>query len=89
MVSLLQFYDPQLWCFTLQDYQLAPTLEEYAYILDIEITSCIPFSRVPEVPDHAAIARALYLGLSEVRNNWTNKSNMPGVHMLFLISKAK
>ncbi|KAI5383887.1 hypothetical protein KIW84_071028 [Lathyrus oleraceus] len=26
--TLLQFYDPELRCFTFQDYQLAPTLEE-------------------------------------------------------------
>ncbi|XP_050916407.1 uncharacterized protein LOC127131533 [Lathyrus oleraceus] len=31
--TLVQFYDPPLRCFTFQDYQLAPTLEEYSHIL--------------------------------------------------------
>ncbi|XP_050896323.1 uncharacterized protein LOC127103073 [Lathyrus oleraceus] len=31
--TLVQFYGPPLRCFTFQDYQLAPTLEEYSHIL--------------------------------------------------------
>ncbi|KAI5412190.1 hypothetical protein KIW84_057025 [Lathyrus oleraceus] len=33
--TLLQFYDPELRCFTFQDYQLAPTLEEYSIMLKL------------------------------------------------------
>jgi len=29
--TLVQFYDPVYHCFTFPDYQLVPTLEEYAY----------------------------------------------------------
>ncbi|XP_058747106.1 uncharacterized protein LOC131620103 [Vicia villosa] len=36
LYTLLQFYDPELRCFTFLDYQLAPTLEEYADILKIK-----------------------------------------------------
>lgn len=35
--TLVQFYDPPLRYFTFQDYQLAPTLEEYSHILGIRI----------------------------------------------------
>ncbi|XP_058751486.1 uncharacterized protein LOC131624547 [Vicia villosa] len=37
LYTLLQFYDTELRCFTFQDYQLAPTLEEYAHILQIKV----------------------------------------------------
>ena len=76
---LLQFYDPQLHCFTFQDYQLAPTLEEYAYILYIKITDNIPFAQVPEIPNYLAIAKALYLTVSEVEVNWNKKCDMQGI----------
>ena len=32
--ALIQFYDPPLRCFTFQDFQLAPTLEEFDRILN-------------------------------------------------------
>ena len=32
--ALVQFYDPLLRCFTFQDFQLAPTLEEFDRILN-------------------------------------------------------
>ncbi|KAI5439334.1 hypothetical protein KIW84_024929 [Lathyrus oleraceus] len=35
--TLLQFYDPELRCFTFQDYQLAPTLEEYSILMNVPI----------------------------------------------------
>ncbi|XP_058752821.1 uncharacterized protein LOC131626013 [Vicia villosa] len=49
LITLFQFYDPQLRCFTFQDYQLVPTLEEFSYILNIRITDDVPFVRVPKV----------------------------------------
>ena len=33
--TFVQFYDPVYRCFTFPDYQLVPTLEEYAHILGI------------------------------------------------------
>ena len=37
ITALTQFYDPPLRCFTFQDFQLAPTLEEYGLILGIPL----------------------------------------------------
>jgi hypothetical protein len=33
ITAYAQFYDPPLWCFTFQNFQLAPTLEEFGQIL--------------------------------------------------------
>lgn len=40
--TLMQFYDPPLRCFTFQDYQLAPTLEEYSHILGLRLRIRLP-----------------------------------------------
>jgi len=52
--TLLQFYDPELRCFTFQDYQLAPTLEEYSILMNDRLMdqcqylkTLIPEGRLP------------------------------------------
>ena len=46
---LVQFYDPLYHCFTFPDYQLMPTLEEYAHLLGIPISDKVPFSGLEEI----------------------------------------
>lgn len=45
-VTLDQLYDPPLRCFTFQDFQLAPTLEEVGRILGRPLKDLIPFTDV-------------------------------------------
>src|SRR3954467_6176007 len=40
--TLVQFYDPVYRCFTFPDYQLVPTLEEYANLLGIPVSDKTP-----------------------------------------------
>lgn len=35
--TLVQFNDPPMRCFTIQYYQLAPTIEEYSHIMGVKI----------------------------------------------------
>ena len=44
MSVLVQFYDPLYHCFTFQDYQLVPTLEEFSDLLGIPILEQTPFT---------------------------------------------
>ena len=44
MSVLVQFYDPLYHCFTFQDYQLVPTLEEFSDLLGISILEKTPFT---------------------------------------------
>ncbi|XP_058726221.1 uncharacterized protein LOC131597547 [Vicia villosa] len=89
LITLFQFYDPQLRCFTFQDYQLVPTLEEFSYILNIRITDDVPFVRVPEVLRFERIAEALHMGIKEVERNWKSSGGIPGFYLCFLISRAE
>ena len=42
ITGLVQYYDHPLRCFTFCDFQLVPTFEEYAQILDMPIDKVIP-----------------------------------------------
>ena len=44
MSVLVQFYDLLYHCFTFQDYQLVPTLEEFSELLGILIREQTPFT---------------------------------------------
>ncbi|XP_058755009.1 uncharacterized protein LOC131628160 [Vicia villosa] len=87
--TLLQFYDPDLRCFTFSGYQLAPTLEEYSHFLNIKIQHKVPFVCVPEKPDLNNIANALYLSIEDVLGNWKKNGNTHGFYMSFLVEKAQ
>ncbi|XP_058751043.1 uncharacterized protein LOC131624072 [Vicia villosa] len=89
LITLFQFYDPQLRCFTFQDYQLVPTLEEFSYILNIRIIDDVPFVQVPKVVKFEKIAEALHMGIKEVEINWKSSGGVPGFYLCFLISKAE
>ncbi|XP_058764277.1 uncharacterized protein LOC131637690 [Vicia villosa] len=89
LITLFQNYDPQLRCFTFQDSQLVPTLEEFSYILNIRITDDVPFVRVPKVVRFEKIAEALHMGIKEVERNWKSSGGVPGFYLCFLISKAE
>src|SRR4051812_4026593 len=66
LTALAQYYDPPLRCFTFQDFQLAPTIEEYERILNHYVKDHDPFVKLGEKIDPKEIAEALYLGEDEV-----------------------
>jgi len=48
ITALVQYYDHPLRCFTFCDFQLAPTFEEYAQILDMPIDKVIPYQHLDQ-----------------------------------------
>ncbi|XP_058750903.1 uncharacterized protein LOC131623923 [Vicia villosa] len=89
LYTLLQFYDSELCCFTFQDYQLAPTLEEYAHILQIKVQHKVPFVCAPEKPKMDRIADALYLSMKDVKDNWKPNGGTHGFYVKFLMREAE
>ncbi|XP_050884052.1 uncharacterized protein LOC127087231 [Lathyrus oleraceus] len=87
--TLLQFYDPELRCFTFQDYQLAPTLEEYSILMSVPIQHQVPFLDVPKEVDFRVVARALRLSVKEVCNNWKPSGGVVGLPSKFLLRVAR
>ena len=87
--TLLQFYDPELRCFTFQDYQLAPTLEEYSILMNVPIRYQVPFLDVPKEVDFRVVARAFHLSVKEVSDNWKSSGDVVGLPLKFLVRMAK
>ncbi|KAI5385663.1 hypothetical protein KIW84_072317 [Lathyrus oleraceus] len=87
--SLLQFYDPELCCFTFQDYQLTPTLEEYSILMNVRIKNRVPFLDVPKEADFKVVAKTLYLSIKEVSDNWKPSGDVVGLSLMFLVRVAK
>ncbi|XP_050909241.1 uncharacterized protein LOC127123017 [Lathyrus oleraceus] len=86
--TLVQFYDPPLRCFTFQDYQLAPTLEEYSHIMGIEIKDQTPFVPTKELPKSQHLVEILHIGKKEVELNLKPKGRTHGFALKFLVDKA-
>ncbi|KAI5409966.1 hypothetical protein KIW84_055433 [Lathyrus oleraceus] len=64
MSVLVQFYDPLYRCFAFPDFQLLPTLEEYAYLMGIPILDQLPFSGLESIPTSQEIADMLHINES-------------------------
>jgi hypothetical protein len=86
--TLVQFYDPPLRCFTFQDYQLAPTLEEYSHILGIRIKNQVPYICTKELPEYRELVEALHMGNEEIKLNLKPKGGIHGFTSKFLVDKT-
>ena len=85
---LVQFYDPLYRCFTFPDYQLVPTLEEYAHLLGIPISDKVPFSGLEEILGSHIIVEALHLKKTEIDAHLVKKGGILGLTSEFLIVRA-
>jgi hypothetical protein len=86
LVTFSQFYDPHLRCFTFQDFQLLPTIEEFENILGICQESQVCYMR--EVPSTQSIAKALHLKDEEVESLFEEWNGTKGFSKKALESKA-
>jgi len=89
MSVLFQFFDPEHHCFTFPDYQLVPTMEEFADILGLPIRDQIPFTGLEEIPKLEVIAPALHLKKSDIEGHWETRSGVKGFLAKFLLGKAR
>ncbi|XP_027348296.1 uncharacterized protein LOC113859813 [Abrus precatorius] len=59
ITALAQYYDSPLRCFTFQDFQLAPTLEEFEQILDLSLEGQQPYRPLEHYASLPTIANVL------------------------------
>ncbi|KAK2428439.1 hypothetical protein QL285_026961 [Trifolium repens] len=64
LTTLAQFFDSPLRCFTFQDFQLLPTLEEFEMLLGRSVDGRACYMR--EIPTEKDIAKALHLEEKEI-----------------------
>ncbi|XP_050895429.1 uncharacterized protein LOC127102056 [Lathyrus oleraceus] len=88
LATLDQLYDLLYHCFTFPDYQLAPILEEYSYLLGLPISDQIPFSGFEEISKDKVIYKATHLKMSEIKDHMTTKGGILGLPAKFLMDKT-
>lgn len=86
--TFVQFYDPVFRCFTFPDYQLLPTLEEYAHTLGIVISDRMPFNGLEAIPRSQDISVLLHIRKSEIDKNLRTKKGILGLTSRFLLERA-
>ncbi|XP_050908885.1 uncharacterized protein LOC127122623 [Lathyrus oleraceus] len=82
------FYDPMYHCFTFPDYQLSPTLEEFAYIVRIPIRDKIIFIGGEKKPKSRIIGASLHVPKVEVENGLITKGGIFGFPIKYLGERA-
>ncbi|KAI5417688.1 hypothetical protein KIW84_042341 [Lathyrus oleraceus] len=89
LVELSNLVTGELRCFTFQDYQLAPTLEEYSILMNVPTQYQVPFLDVPEDVNFRVVARAFHLSVKEVSDNWKSSGDVVGLPLKYLVRMAK
>ncbi|KAI5402704.1 hypothetical protein KIW84_050344 [Lathyrus oleraceus] len=84
MGTLVQFYDPLYRCFSFPEFQLLPTLEEYAYLVGIPILDQVPFSGLESIPTSQEIADLLHIDESLIRAHMMTKGGIQGSSLLLI-----
>ncbi|XP_050877143.1 uncharacterized protein LOC127080897 [Lathyrus oleraceus] len=75
-------------CFTFQDFQIAPMLEEFEHLVGIPIKTKLPFMGVEGTLKYEVIVDALHMHKKEVIANLGVKGNTKGFPLNFLIERA-
>ncbi|WJX33933.1 hypothetical protein P8452_22095 [Trifolium repens] len=88
LTALSQFYDPPMRCFLFQDFQLAPTLEEFERIVGIPPKGKGPFVEIGQPPTVKKLAKALSIEMREFASNVTTKGKVPGFLRSYLEEKT-
>ncbi|XP_050896455.1 uncharacterized protein LOC127103232 [Lathyrus oleraceus] len=88
LITLAQFHDLPLRCFTFQDFQLAPTLEEFERLVRIPMKNKPLFEGIDESLPLEIIASTLHMDEKEVEANLETKGSTKGFSLGFLLERA-
>ncbi|XP_050895933.1 uncharacterized protein LOC127102629 [Lathyrus oleraceus] len=87
LITLAQFYDLPLRCFTFQDFQLAPTLEEFERLVRVPMKNKPLFEGIDESFPLEIIASTLHMDEKEAEANLETKGNTKGFSLSFLLER--
>ncbi|XP_050919292.1 uncharacterized protein LOC127136816 [Lathyrus oleraceus] len=88
LITLAQLYDLPLRCFTFQDFQLAPILEEFERLVRIPMKNKPRFEGIDESLPLETITSMLHMDEKEVEANLETKGNTKGFSLSFLLERA-
>ncbi|XP_050889442.1 uncharacterized protein LOC127094682 [Lathyrus oleraceus] len=88
MFTFTQFYDPTLHYFTFQNFLLAPTLKEFAHLLQLPVKNQAPYMIEENFPDSANIAQALCMKKDLIESTLHINGNTQGLQSKFIFENA-
>ena len=83
--ALIQFYDPPLRCFTFQDFQLAPTLEEFDRILNFSKENA--YVGIEKTIEVKVLAKGLGIPYSDLVQNYRREGPIQEIKRVYLEAK--
>ncbi|XP_014492525.1 uncharacterized protein LOC106754966 [Vigna radiata var. radiata] len=84
ITALAQYYDSSFRCFTFQDFQLAPTIEEFEYILGLPLEGSKPYQHLEHHASVSIIAAIMKLQPNELENRLITRHQMRGLAQGYL-----
>ncbi|XP_027368390.1 uncharacterized protein LOC113874365 [Abrus precatorius] len=84
ITALAQYYDSPLRCFTFQDFQVAPTLEEFEQILDLPLEGQQPYRPMEHHASLPTIANVLRIHPAELQQAYQERHQNRGFTRDFL-----
>ncbi|KAG2390785.1 uncharacterized protein HKW66_Vig0252770 [Vigna angularis] len=84
ITAFAQYYDSPLRCFTFQDFQLAPTIEEFEHILGMPLEDTTPYQHLEHHASIATIAAIMKLHPKELEDRLVTRNQVRGLTQGFL-----
>ncbi|XP_027922751.1 uncharacterized protein LOC114180647 [Vigna unguiculata] len=84
VTTLAQYYDPPLRCFTFQDFQLVPTIEEFEQILGLSMEDKVPYRHSEQHASVSTLAGILKVHPAKLEGKMASKGNSKGIPQGYL-----
>jgi len=84
VTALAQYYDPPLRCFTFQDFQLVPTLEEFEQILDVALEGGVPYKHLEQHAFIPTLAGIMKIHPRELEGKFVTRKDTKGFTQRYL-----
>ncbi|XP_052723778.1 uncharacterized protein LOC108344405 [Vigna angularis] len=84
ITTLAQYYDPPLRCFTFQDFQLVPTVEEFEQILNIPLEGKAPYNYLGQYVPILQLSRVMKVHPMKLESKFTIKGKVRGLPQGYL-----
>src|SRR4051812_12356799 len=88
ITALIQFYDPPLRCFTFQDFQLTPTLEEMDAMLGFSRIKKVFYTGAGKRVEMSDLAKALEVPVADLEANHKTDGRIQGIKRNYLEAQA-
>jgi len=84
ITTLAQYYDPPLRCFTYQDFQLTPTIEEFEQILDMPLEGNAPNNNLGQYTPVLMLSEIMKIHPMKLESKLTIKGKARGIPQEYL-----